>query len=152
WRNTFVLFGGVGLVWAFLFYSAFREPDGRARHSVRATAQSATENGAHGVTRPTSADSPQIPWRSLLTSRTVWLLWLQYFCVTYGWFFYVTWLPTYLKETRGLQLDQNALMLWLGNLLGQTFTAETTQKILVAALAGIPLFFGGVGAILCGMI
>jgi sugar phosphate permease len=78
------------------------------------------------------------------------LLWLQYFCLTYGWFFYVTWLPTYLKETRGLQLDQNAFMLWLANLLGEFLNPETSRKVLVAALAGIPLFFGGLGAILCG--
>ena len=93
----------------------------------------------------------RVPWRKLLRSRTVWLLWMQYFCLTYGWFFYVTWLPTYLKDTRGLELDQNAIMLWLGNALEQFFTTETTRRILVAALAGIPLFFGGLGAIVCGL-
>ena len=42
-------------------------------------------------------------------------------------------------------------MLWLKNLLGQLLTPETTRRILVAALAGIPLFFGGLGAIVCGL-
>src|SRR5205807_1606304 len=93
-----------------------------------------------------------VPWRKLLSSRTVWLLWVQYFCLTYGWFFYVTWLPTYLKETRGLELDQNAFMLWLGNVLRDFFTPETTRTVMVAALAGIPLFFGGLGSILCGLV
>ena len=77
---------------------------------------------------------------------------MQYFCLTYGWFFYVTWLPTYLKETRGLELDQNAFMLWLGNVLRELLTPETTRTVLVAALAGIPLFFGGLGAIVCGLV
>jgi MFS family permease len=81
----------------------------------------------------------------------VWLLWAQYFCLTYGWFFYVTWLPTYLKETRGLELDQNAFMLGLGNVLRDFLTPEMTQRVLVAALAGIPLFFGGLGSIVCGL-
>ena len=82
----------------------------------------------------------------------MWLLWAQYFCLTYGWFFYVTWLPTYLKETRGLDLDQNAWMLSLGNVLRERLTPETTRAVLVATLAGVPLFFGGLGAIVCGLV
>src|SRR5207247_3714074 len=31
-------------------------------------------------------------------------------------------------------------------------TLETTRTVLVAALAGIPLFFGGLGAIVCGLV
>jgi len=93
-----------------------------------------------------------VPWRKLLRSRTVWLLWAQYFCLTYGWFFYVTWLPTYLKETRGLDLDQNAWMLSLGDVLREHLKPETTRAVLVATLAGIPLFFGGLGAIVCGLV
>ena len=29
---------------------------------------------------------------------------LQYFCLSYGWYFYVTWLPTYFSEARHLDL------------------------------------------------
>src|SRR6185436_272242 len=67
-----------------------------------------------------------VPWRKLVSSRTVWLLWLQYFCFSYGWYFYITWLPTYLKEARGLELQKGAL------------------------LAGLPLFFGGIGSMFSG--
>ena len=31
----------------------------------------------------------------------------QYFCLSYGWYFYVTWLPTYFKEARHLDLTQH---------------------------------------------
>jgi predicted MFS family arabinose efflux permease len=72
--------------------------------------------------------------------------------VSYGWYFYITWLPTYLKETRGTQLDQNQLMVWLRDVLEGHFTRETTHKVMVAALAGIPLFFGGLGSLFCGLI
>ena len=135
WRNTFVLFASLGVIWAFYFQRAFRN---------------ANSHSAEGALL--NRDRPSIPWRKLLSSRTVWLLWLQYFCLTYGWFFYVTWLPTYLKETRGLELDQNALMVWLGSVLRQLFTPETTQRVLVAALAAIPLFLGGFGAMACGLV
>jgi hypothetical protein len=37
-------------------------------------------------------------------------------------------------------------MVWLGEVLGAVFSADTTRKVLVAALAGIPLFAGGSAA------
>ena len=174
WRNTFLLFGSLGVIWAFFFHRSFRHEispissaPGRAEGGTSGkTVASPSVDGqpaAHtraraaeveplGASRAHPGNRPHIPWRKLLSSRTVWLLWAQYFCLTYGWFFYVTWLPTYLKDTRGLELDQNALMRWLENLLSQLLTPETTRRIWVATLAGIPLFFGGLGAIVCGLV
>lgn len=156
WRHTFLLFGSMGLVWAIVFCRAF--PDRNAADAPRRRPLALpVEEGANDRARvQTSARNPDerlsLPWNKLMASRTVWLLWAQYFCLTYGWFFYVTWLPTYLRETRGLELDQNAFMLWLENVLSGLFTPETTRKLLVAALAGVPLFFGGLGAIVSGAI
>ena len=145
WRHTFVLFGAVGFVWAFLFARGF------PRHSP------ASGGGSSGPSTDAGAPSqsvsiPAVPWRRLLRSRSVWLLWAQYFCLTYGWFFYVTWLPTYLSQTRGLALDQNPLMHSLESVLKQFLTVERTHQVMVAMLAGIPLFFGGFGSMLCGWI
>ena len=141
WRTAFVLFAVVGLIWAVLFQKFFPK-----EHPAPDTRLSKLSDAS-------SNPMPlEIPWRGLLASRTVWLLWAQYFCLTYGWFFYVTWLPTYLRETRGLQLDQNAFMSWAGKIAREFLTPETTQKVLVALLAGVPLFLGGLGAILSGSI
>jgi MFS transporter, ACS family, glucarate transporter len=162
WRNTFVLFGSIGVIWAVAFYRSFRDQHSPHIVAARETPERTShpvplalrggEGRDEGANDETPAGPLHVPWRTLLSSRTVWLLWGQYFCLTYGWFFYVTWLPTYLKETRGLELDQNAFMLWLGNGLREFLTTETTQTVLVAALAGIPLFFGGLGAIVCGLL
>ncbi len=176
WRNTFALFGSIGAIWAFVFYRAFRDQvsnghllplparDEREEGNIAPDEDRSSHREPEGkaglrepaVRRRGAGTAPDhglhVPWRKLLCSRTVWLLWAQYFCLTYGWFFYVTWLPTYLKETRGLELDQNAFMLWLGNVLRELLTPETTRTVLVAALAGIPLFFGGLGAIVCGLV
>ena len=43
-------------------------------------------------------------------------------------------------------------MVWLRPLLEGLFSLETTQKVMVAALSGIPLFFGGLGSLFCGLI
>ena len=146
WRNTFVFFGAIGVVWAFFFYRSFRDrPQEHPRVNAAELALLA-DNAAGGP------GHPRVPWSRLLASRSVWLLWAQYFCLTYGWWFYVSWLPTYLKETRGLELNQNAFMFWLERVLSGHFAPETSHKILLAALAGVPLFFGGIGSIVTGLV
>jgi nitrate/nitrite transporter NarK len=68
-----------------------------------------------------------MPWGKLLASRTVWMLWAQYFFMSYAWYFYITWFPTYLKEQ---------------------FT--TLTEIQRALLACVPLFFGGLSCFVSG--
>jgi len=120
WRHAFELFGVVGIFWAIWFYGWFRD-DPRDHKNVNAAELELLQD-----TQQNSAGHGNVPWAKMLASRTVWLLWLQYFCFSYGWYFYITWLPTYLKEARGLELEKGAL------------------------LAGLPLFFGGIGSMLCG--
>jgi MFS transporter, ACS family, glucarate transporter len=122
WRQAFMLFGALGIVWAFVFYFWFRD-NPRDHPSVNA-AELALLDGAE----QNAAGHSDVPWRRFLRSRTVWLLWLQYFCMSYGWYFYITWLPTYLKEARGVELGKSAL------------------------LSGLPLFFGGTACFVVGLI
>jgi MFS family permease len=146
WRNTFVLFGALGVVWAVIFYRSFRD-NPREHPGVNAGELALLAANADGA-----VGHAKVPWGKLLASRSVWLLWAQYFCLAYGWFFYVSWLPTYLRETRGLELNQNAFMAWLGQVLNGFLEPDTTRRVLVAALAGIPLFLGGFACLFSGAI
>ena len=49
------------------------------------------------------------PWGKLVSSGRVWLLCWQYFFLSYGWYFNITWLPTYLREARGMDVAQAAM-------------------------------------------
>jgi len=120
WRQAFGLFGAIGIAWAIWFYHWFRDNPREHPGVNAAEAERLKETEAN------SAGLVKVPWARLFSSRTVWLLWLQYFCFSYGWYFYITWLPTYLKEARGMELHRGAL------------------------LAGIPLFAGGIGSMLSG--
>jgi MFS family permease len=120
WRRAFEVFGAIGIIWAIWFYWWFRD-NPRDHKSVNAAELEQLKE-----TQQNSAGHADVPWAKMLRSRTVWLLWLQYFCFSYGWYFYITWLPTYLKEARGLELQKGAL------------------------LAGLPLFMGGIGSMFAG--
>src|SRR5688572_9460721 len=146
WRNTFVLFGCMGVVWAIFFYRSFRD------HPKDHPGVNAAELELLRDTTGGDVGHPRVPWAKLLRSRSVWLLWSQYFCLSYGWFFYVSWLPTYLRDTRGVEIQNNAFMFWLESILSDHFTPDTSRKVLLAALAGIPLFFGGIGCIVTGLL
>jgi len=120
WRRAFIVFALPGLVWAAIFYWWFRDNPRNHPGVNAAELELLKEN------RQNAAGQVKVPWSKILRSRTVWLLFVQYFCFGYGWYFYVTWLPTYVREARGVELQKGAL------------------------LSGIPLFFGGFACMLSG--
>jgi MFS transporter, ACS family, glucarate transporter len=123
WRTAFVLYGGLGVIWAVVFYYWYRD-NPREHKSVNQgelALLAGNENLASG--------HGDVPWGKLLRSRTIWLLWVQYFCLSYPWYFYITWLPTFLRD-------------------GYPELSDMHRSV----LAGFPLFFGGIGSLLCGFL
>jgi MFS transporter, ACS family, glucarate transporter len=112
WRHTFEIFGGIGMVWALLFYRWYR--DDPSQHPRVSAAELALLPPA----RESAVARSGVPWRLIFSSRAVWLLSLQYMCLAYGWWFYINWLPTYLREARGTTLKMGALLAGLPLLLG----------------------------------
>lgn len=146
WRTAFLAFALLGVGWAAIFFFWFRD-NPRDHRSVNAAELELLKENEQNV-----VGHADVPWRALVTRGSMWLLWAQYFCLSYGWYFYVTWLPTYLRDERGMDIRSNALMGWLGDLLEGVFSPELTIKLLAGALAGIPLFFGGFGSLTGGAI
>ena len=122
WRYAFAVFGGLGVVWAIFFYRWYRD-NPRDHKSVNA-AERALLAGSERL----AAGHANVPWRKLLTTRSVLLLWVQYACLSFPWYFNITWLPTYLQQH--WKLDRQH----------------------AAQFAILPLFFGGLGSLFCGWI
>jgi len=122
WRHAFELFGGIGVVWAVFFYAWYRDHprDNRRLNQAERRLLAPNETLAAGHAR--------VPWRKFAGSPQVWLLCASYFCSSYGWYFYITWMPTYLKEARGLDLRASA------------------------KFSILPLFLGGLGSLVSGFI
>jgi MFS family permease len=146
WRLAFLVFAMLGVAWAIFFYGWFCD-NPRDHKSVNAGELELLKENHENL-----HSQGKVPWREMATRPSVWLLGGQYFCLSYGWYFYVTWLPTYLKDARGLEIKSNGLMKWLADLLEGSFSAAMTLTILAAVLAGIPLLFGGFGSLFAGII
>jgi ACS family glucarate transporter-like MFS transporter len=74
-------------------------------------------------------------WRALVFSPNVWFLCLAYFSNSYGSYFTITWLPTYLAEQRGFQKETLILFSGLplilsvaGDLSGGAITDFLTRR------------------------
>jgi len=68
-----------------------------------------------------------VPFRKLFRSRQVVLLCLQYFMLSFGWYFYITWLPTFVQE-------------------------KEHDPYIATLLTMLPLFMGGLGSFVSGMV
>jgi sugar phosphate permease len=120
WRHAFMMFGGLGVIWAVVFYWWFRD-NPRDHPGVNEAEMELLEGAEKNL------DShAKIPWAKFLSSPTVLLLWVYYFCISYVWYFYITWLPTYMKEALHLEGNEGAI------------------------LGGLPLFLGGIGCFVGG--
>jgi ACS family glucarate transporter-like MFS transporter len=146
WRTAFQIFAALGVVWAIVFWLWFRD-NPKDHKGVNAAELELLKENAQNV-----ESHGDVPWLKLVRSPSMWLLWGQYFCLSYGWYFFVTWLPTYLKDARNMDLKSNAFMNWLAGMLEGSMSPELTIRVLAAALAGIPLFFGGFGSLVAGVI
>jgi ACS family glucarate transporter-like MFS transporter len=120
WRHAFVLFAALGVIWALVFYLWFR--DNPREHTSVNEAELVRLEGAEKNLDSHAA----IPWKKFVTTPTVLMIWLYYFCISYVWYFYITWLPKYMKTVLHLE--------------------GTTAAI----LAGLPLFLGGIGCFVGG--
>jgi MFS transporter, ACS family, glucarate transporter len=112
WRRAFEIFGVLGVIWAVLFYRWYR--DDPSQHPQVNRAELALLPPAH----ETAIAHTGVPWSLIFTTPSVWLLSIQYMCLAYGWWFYINWLPTYLREARGTTLAMGAVLAGLPLLLG----------------------------------
>jgi MFS family permease len=122
WRWGFVALSLLGLAWVVFFLPWFKNDP--AEHKSVNAAELALLEGSRALV----LHDHGMPWYRLLLQRDIAFLGLQYFGFSYTWYFYVTWLPTWLQRVHGL------------------------TKLETAGYAMLPLALGGVGSIVSGML
>jgi MFS family permease len=96
WQGAFHVLGALGIVWAAAFLFWFRD-----RPEQKPTANAAEcdliRSGAAGAgSIYDDAGRYGVPWRRLVLSPNLLALYMAAFCVSFSWYFYVTFLPRYL--------------------------------------------------------
>jgi MFS transporter, ACS family, glucarate transporter len=122
WRWAFVTLALLGFVWVAAFFPWFR--DDPAQHPK----VNAAELELLQEARATTTQQGETKWFHALLTPSVLILVVQYFCFSFVWYFYVTWLPSYLMEARHLT------------------PAEA------AGYSSLPLLFGGFGSLVSGFV
>jgi sugar phosphate permease len=123
WRWSFVAFALLGVVWVAFFWTRFKDNPAdnpkvnAAELELLEESQALVSGHHHGGS-----------WAKVLMQPQVFLLMCQYFCWSYVWYFFVTWMPTYLREAHGQ-------------------SAAAT-----AGLSILPLLMGGFGSLTSGLL
>ena len=126
WRMGFVVSGLLGLVWVVLFYPWFRDEPAEKR-GVNAAELKLIRSGRDPAEQAAAAHAtPPGFLAGLFSSPSLWALALLYLCGSFGWSFFVSWMPRFLKDVHGLSFQKSE---WMN----------------VA-----PLFFGGLSCLLGG--
>jgi MFS family permease len=131
WRAVFILFGSIGFFWALAWYLWFR--DEPAQHpAVSAEEWKHIQSGRLPEAGHHLTTSILI---RILSSKSLLALCLMYFTQAYGFYFNITWLPTYLHEraigysmtTLGILAGLPLILSSLADLLGGFTTDRLTQ-------------------------
>lgn len=172
WRWAFVIFGSLGVVWAFYFARWFRDDPAahpgvnedelryirgvkEAREVVGEAA--ASPPPAPASEKPTSAEGHhlRIPWGLVFANPNIWLLGAINACASFYSYMLFSWFPTYLKEGRGvdemtsgrlasLPFIFGATGVMLGGFLGDWLTARTgSRRLALNSLGAAGLLTAG---------
>lgn len=125
WRLAFWVCGLVGVVWCVFFYRWFRD-DPALMPSCNAAEvkliHSGRSTGGHG--------HQHVPgmWKALFSSPSLWALSFLYFFISFGWSFFVTWMPRYMESVHKVPFNKSGWMSFM------------------------PLFFGGIACLAGGIL
>jgi len=126
WRTTFGVFGVIGIIWAAFFWWWFRDHP----HEMPKVNQAEQALIQAGHEQRDEIDHANVPWGRLLRSGNLWTIMWMYFTFSYGWYFYITWMPTYLKS-RGVSMSYGGMPLLfgaIGSVLGGLLTDYVVRK------------------------
>ncbi|MEK7254930.1 MAG: MFS transporter [Bacteroidota bacterium] len=111
WRVTFLMVGAFGFVWLIFWFWLYETPDkqkrlGKAEYDfIHSDADETSVNSTSSAVNT----GQKVRWQRLLGFRQTWAFALGKFMTDGIWWFYLFWLPDFLKEQYGLSKTQLAL-------------------------------------------
>lgn len=119
WREAFYLLGGVGVIWAIIWYGFYRDKN--------------VETAPLSENEP--AKKQHINWGAILKNRQFWIICSMYFFYAFGSWFFFSWFPTFMELGRGFEKSELTyavavpfVMSMIGNISGGYLTDKLTKK------------------------
>lgn len=114
WREAFYLLGGLGIIWAVVWYFYYRDRKPQTMQTVEQKA---------------------IPWRTILHHKQFWIICAMYFFYAFGSWFFFSWFPTFMELGRGFAKSELTyavavpfIMSMIGNISGGYLTDRLSKK------------------------
>lgn len=114
WEAAFLIIGAVGFVWLFFWLTYYERPERQKRLSA---AEYDYINSDTKDTSPAGA-SEKVSWFQLLGYKQTWSFAAGKFLTDGVWWFFLFWLPAYLKDQYGI--EKTAIMVPLAVLYSMT--------------------------------
>jgi MFS transporter, ACS family, glucarate transporter len=110
WRATFWIFGSIGVVWAVVWHSWYRDSPAESPGISQAELHEISNRPLHATNRLSLATAFKHP--------TLRVILLMYFCYCYAAYFFISWLHTYLVRARAFTDKDLAVLSTLPFLFG----------------------------------
>ncbi|WP_286789133.1 MULTISPECIES: MFS transporter [unclassified Pseudomonas] len=104
WHMVFVVTGGIGIVWAAIWYLIYREPKDFKGANDAEVALIEQGGGLVDLEKKNQSRAA-FRWADLwavLNKRKLWGIYIGQFCLNSTLWFFLTWFPTYLVKYRGM--------------------------------------------------
>lgn len=110
WEAAFLIIGAVGLIWVFFWLVWYDNPEDQKRLSKEELAY--IQEGEDQKTETISEESKKMfSWSKLITYRQTWSFITGKFLTDGVWWFFLFWLPAYLKDQYGMEKTEIMLPL-----------------------------------------
>ena len=126
WRAAFWLLGGLGVIWAVVWYIMYRDKSLTPTPSPveRGEQEASPRGGMEGV-----------KWGPILHNRQFWTICAMYFFYAFGSWFFFSWFPTFMELGRGFAKSELTyavavpfIMSMIGNITGGYLTDKLSAK------------------------
>jgi MFS transporter, ACS family, hexuronate transporter len=126
WRWIFLFSGALGLLWVAWW---------RRTSGVPVRNSEPPEISSNAIEPQAENPTPPFPWTQLLLIRETWGLVTAKFLSDAAWYFYLFWLPKYLYDARGFDVQSVGLFAWMphlaagiGCLVGGAFSSYLVRR------------------------
>jgi len=151
WQWAFILTGAIGLLWLAFWIPLYARPEAHPRLSKAEL--------AHIQSDPPDQAGARVPWLKLIPHRETSAFAIGKYMTDPIWWFYLYWIPNFLRQNHGLDLSTIGLPLiviyliadvgsigggWLSSTLikrGWSINAARKTTMLACALAVTPIIF-----------